>query len=96
MPSLLCKNGEVIALPASNTVELWAPSQAFAVGQIITLSGSGEWSKLYGTGSDPRLDEAYDESVRYEDVPQAMFIVTAVKEGRVQARECNMDEVRHS
>src|SRR5271166_1814532 len=76
-------------------VELWAPSQSFAVGQIITLSGGGEWSK-YGSGSvDPKLDEAtYDESVRYEEIPQPMFVVTAIREnGRVQARECNMGEV---
>ena len=92
-PSQVVSSKQAFPTVTRGEVELWAPSQAFQVGQIITLSGGGEWSK-YGDGVDPRLDETYDDSIRYEEIPAPMFVVTGVSEnGRVQARECSTGDI---
>lgn len=86
-------SSKVDCVTVSSEIELWAPSQAFKVGEIITLSGGGEWSKFGAASVDPKLDESYDDSVRYEPIPEPMFVVTAVKEGRVQARQCSLGDM---
>ena len=52
-------SSKVDCVTANSEVTIWAPSQAFKVGEIITLSGGGEWAKFGAASVDPDLDETY-------------------------------------